>query len=275
MENTGKIMFQDDTKPVWYIAVGERWLGPLAAEDVYERIMQHQITWAHYIWRESQGEWKRICDVPVFKAALPSKPAREKLPPKPPSSDRSEERSWFLYYNDSQFGPFSTSEVERYLQTGKIHGKIHVWRDGMSEWKRLETVKEFAVKKAQIKPARRTAQPPPPQSTARDKREMPRKPLVARIMFAKDDRIAVAICRDVSVGGMQVLTDLVPGKAGDRIKLNVTPPGDDRGGNIKPFVAEGVIVRILDDGRGFSFRFGKLPDEARRAIEDYIQFTGI
>jgi hypothetical protein len=39
---------------------------------------------------------------------------------------------------------------------------------------------------------------------------------------------------------------------------------------LNPFVAEGVIVRVLEDGRGFSFRFEGLSRESQEAIERYI-----
>jgi hypothetical protein len=81
------------------------------------------------------------------------------------------------------------------------------------------------------------------------------------------------MCRDISVGGMQVLTDQIPGVSGTRIRLNVSPVNPSRSkasSAIEPFVAEGVIVRILEDGRGFSFRFEGLTDRAKKIIEKYI-----
>ena len=50
MENSEKLLFEDDTAQ-WYVAMGERWLGPLTAEDIYEKIQNQEITWAHYVWR--------------------------------------------------------------------------------------------------------------------------------------------------------------------------------------------------------------------------------
>ncbi len=79
------------------------------------------------------------------------------------------------------------------------------------------------------------------------------------------------VCRDISVGGMQILCDRVPGEAGTHVKLNVSPTGP---GAPEPFTAEGVIVRVLEDGHGFSFRFDNLDDAARKAIERYIQSEG-
>jgi len=336
MENTGKVLFDDDTTPQWFIALGERWIGPLTAADVYDKVLSQEITWAHYVWRAGQAEWKRICDTPTFQAAVPTQPpaqlkselmkasvtppptpqsggsvARAPAPPAPPET-AAPARQWFLYYNDSQFGPFSEEEVRRFLKIGKIHGRVHAWKDGMPGWLRLEKVSGFeedvaeaarvreskmqaasprisatAAQAAQAghapsgksaaaaKPevsapsgARLKASSPAPSGVRAEQRKSPRRPLLARVIFAQGEEVAVGVCRDVSVGGMQVLTDRIPGVPGSQIKLNVSAPGEK---GPKPFVAGGVIVRVLEDGRGFSFRFDRLPDESRKIIEDYIR----
>jgi hypothetical protein len=320
MENTG-VLFEDDS-PQWYLAVGDRWVGPLSASDVYQKIQTGVVTWAHFVWKPGQPEWKRLCDVKPFAQAVPAAPARDvrdsakeaakpvirqvsrrggtpppnpsrgdsrPAPPKPPS------RKWFLYYNQSQFGPFSSEEVERYLRIGKIHGRVHIWRDGMKNWDRLETVDRFTA--ALTESERAAPSKPPsgvekgesprtkgkatkPQATSakseegrREQRAAPRRPLVAKIILAAEDSVIVGVCRDISVGGMQVLTDRVPGVTGSRVKLNVSPASSDEKMRIEPFVAEGSIVRILEDGRGFSFRFDRLPETARHAIESYISLA--
>jgi hypothetical protein len=309
MENTGKVLFEDDT-PHWYIALGSRWVGPLSAADVYQKVLAQEISWAHFVWRPGQPEWKRICDVPTFQGAVPavptSKPTIKTAPAKapsgpghPPKPKPPEERSWFLFYNDSQFGPFSTDEISRFLRVGKIHGRVHIWKDGMADWERIESIELFeddAAEAKRVRAARKEGQEPdgaaasgtktgtklekskktqkPQSSGASEQRKAPRRPLVARILMADHQALTVAICRDISVGGMQVLTDRIPGQPGARIRMNVSPAGgrNARGTRlIEPFVAEGVIVRILEDGRGFSFRFEKLPEQSRQVIEDYIK----
>ena len=288
MENTGKVLFEDDT-PRWYVSIGpEQWVGPMSASDIYEKIETGELTWAHFIWRKGQGTWERVCDVAEFRAAVPEKPkaggqkelaqamkpeVKKAVPRKAP---RSEPRIWFLYYNDSQFGPFSTSEIDRYLRIGKIYGRVHAWRDGMLNWERLETVAAFkdACSEAERAYRERKKGRAVERGAAAgrggvkaEQREHPRKPLVARITMANQDSVIVGVCRDISVGGMQVLTDRIPGVSGNRIKINVSPSGTS---SFEPFVAEGVIVRILEDGRGFSFRFERISDRARSAIEGYI-----
>jgi hypothetical protein len=300
MENSGKIYAGSGDVPSWFVVQGDRWIGPMTVADVLERIDSGVLSWAHYAWREGEGGWRRLCDIPEFQVAVPQKPdpslekkiqeaeksGRTKTPPAPPSEKP--ERSWFLYYNDSQFGPFSNSEIDRFLRIGKIHGRVHAWRDGMDNWKRLEDLEAFAegVKESAKVRAALASQRQSPRAIAKsvpaggdaaqkalDQRSAPRRPLVARILLASDQSVVVSVCRDVSIGGMQVLTDRVPGDPGMRLKMNVSPAGGELGGKIEPFVAEGVIVRILEDGRGFSFRFEKLPESAKRAIENYIAST--
>jgi hypothetical protein len=283
MENSGKIFFEDDG-PNWYVALGERWSGPLSAADVYAQILDGKLTWAHFVWKSGQKNWTRICDTPAFQVAVPQLPAQgvmkevkqaaspggKKMPPPAPKDapalPGASDKPWFLYYSDSQYGPFSQEEVERFLQVGRIHRKVHVWRDGMKNWDRIEEVAEFrdAVVDSLMPEARSKREAPPSQGRAQDLRASPRAPLVAKIMVASGQSLSVAMCRDISVGGMQVLTDKVPGDVGLHVKLNVSSD------QIEPFVAEGIIVRILEDKRGFSFRFDRLPESARRAIETYV-----
>lgn len=311
MENTGKVLVgsgsessgsEEATTPQWYIALGERWIGPLTAADVYDRVLSQEISWAHFVWRQGQPDWKRICDTPAFQAAVPNQPASNiqsevkkaaapaaaatKSPPVPPSPERAS-RIWFLFYNESQFGPFTDEEVRRFLQVGKIHGRVHAWKDGMEGWVRLEKIEGFegdVAISARVREAKSAAASPKVSSAAaqaasqqsssqapvkrKEQRHSPRRPLVARMIFAKDEEVAVGICRDISIGGMQVLTDRVPAAPGARIKMNVSPAGENK---MKPFVASGVIVRLLEDGRGFSFRFENLPGESRNTIEEYIR----
>lgn len=293
MENTGKVLFEND-EAVWFLSLGEQTVGPLQAADLYEKILLNQITSAHFIWKKGLKGWQRIADTPPFTEMLPQAPKaapqgpvpeaqgsakspaytvtpKEAVSPKTQAPEKKlavpEHRVWFLYFNDSQFGPFSLEEVKGYLRVGKINPRVHAWKEGMKEWTRIESLIDFrdAVEVSKKIIATGT------QSTAREKRENPRLPLVAKVLFANDAQVMSAICRDISIGGMQVLTDQIPGPAGTRIRMNVTPPNDGQGIAVAPFVAEGVIVRVLEDGRGFSFRFDQLSSEAKKAIESYVQ----
>ncbi|HLE00764.1 MAG TPA: GYF domain-containing protein [Bdellovibrionota bacterium] len=310
MENTGNILFEDNI-PQWYVAFGDHWVGPLTASDVYQKVVDQEITFAHYVWKPGQADWRRICDIKTFQSAVPqlpqkdvqhqveeaAKPAVKQVAgrrsagtrqPGPPVTPPREERMWFLYYNESQFGPFTTEEIKRYLRIGKIHGRVFAWKNELPDWVRLENIETFSEAVAASVDARKKAKnsvpPKAPKSDQRDQnlegfkpeqekldqRAAPRRPLVAKIVMAHNEAVSVGICRDISVGGLQVLTDKLPGTTGQKVKMNVS----DAAGKIQSFVAEGVIARVLEDRRGFSFRFEKLSDSARRAIEAYIHAEG-
>ncbi len=286
MENSGQIFFEEDDIPQWFVALGSRWVGPMTAADVYEKILSHQLSWAHYVWRQGQADWRRICDTKTFQVAVPNQPemsvqkaVREAIrpsgkqvvtghsgrsgPPQAPLKADFEQRIWYLYYNDSQFGPFSQEELQRFLAIGKIHGRVHTWREGMKNWERIEKVAAFQVGV----PLSQSASSVPPIV---DHRSAPRRPLVAKILISDEQTVIVGVCRDISIGGMQVLTQQVPAKVGAKLKMNISPSTNESGKPIDSFVAKGVIVRILEDGRGFSFRFEQLSERARQAIESFI-----
>jgi hypothetical protein len=288
MENTGKVLFGAETTPQWFVAVGEQTVGPMTAGEVYDRIRAGELTWVHYVWRNGQADWVRACDSPTFQPAMPrapkGKPASPPAPPRTPAAPAVPEvRNWFLYYNDTQFGPFSVQEVTRYLSTGKVHGRVHAWKDGMGGWVRLEEIGDFGEAVAEGKRLRQEREKAREsfeldsggEQAAAEKRKAPRFPLLARLLVADTSQVTVALCRDISVGGMQVLTDRIPGPVGTRLKLNVSPASSGASSKkkaaIAAFVAEGEIVRILEDGRGYSFRFKKLPEKSRQAIETYIR----
>src|SRR5947209_6516008 len=75
MENSGSVLFENDDLQ-WYVAVGERWMGPLTAQEVYQKVTSGEVTWAHYIWRMGLAEWTRICDITPFRSAVPKSPPK-------------------------------------------------------------------------------------------------------------------------------------------------------------------------------------------------------
>jgi c-di-GMP-binding flagellar brake protein YcgR len=106
----------------------------------------------------------------------------------------------------------------------------------------------------------------PPVIKESDRRTTVRKPFVARLLIQNNQSIFEGICRDISIGGMQVLLDNFQAKAGDKITINVHPENSEY-----HFTASGVVVRTLEGNAGFSFRFQGLNDEAKRSIERYLQ----
>lgn len=259
--------FGGQTAQEWFISVGDKSVGPMSASEVYERVMAGELTWISYVWKEGMGDWQRLADVSTFQAAMPPKPAAKPSaqPPTPPAAKKIQPKVWFLYFNESQYGPYTEDEVLGMAGVGKINVETFAWKDGMSDWEKIATLGNFAGSFAG-----KSAAAPAASASGAEKRAYSRKPVLAKTMIAEGEKLIIGMARDISIGGMQVLSEFVPSKVGSRLKLNISPP-EPTNANFLPFVAEGVVVRIHDDRRGFSFRFDELSSSARQIIERLIQ----
>jgi hypothetical protein len=276
MENTNIIF--DNSKPKYYLFKYSKILGPYTAQEIYTQIKSGELSLLDFIWKEGLNDFIKICDDETFSSLIPQKPdakllneLQEKLKqkqsaPPPPIETEEPEVTYYLYFQKTQYGPFSQKEIEKLIHSKKINSATYIWTSNWKNWKKISDVEPFNKMIDETKPT--TDSSKSNQNTKKEKRESPRKPLVARLFVTNDDDVSIAVCRDISIGGMQVLTDKIPGQVGDKIKLNVAPSDQKV---VKSFVAEGEIVRILEDGRGFSFRFIKLSPDAKKAIKEYIE----
>ncbi len=262
MENTLNLLLQDTTLK-WYTVVTDRPAGPLSAKEIVQRIQAGELNFASHVWKEGFKGWTRIYDVIDFKPLLPSEPTATLLgeiqrstqatPPPLAPQQKEELRIWYVYLDESSYGPVSDREVTALIESGRINASTYMWTKGFTDWQQGKDIELWAKrwKTSAAKPS--------------DKRSAPRKPFETKILLTDGNEVGWAICRDISVGGMQVLMDHSPGPAGTPLKLNVNPQS-----NIPGFACEGLVVRILEDGRGFSFRFTSLSPEAKSAIDKYI-----
>lgn len=263
MENTLNLLLQD-TALKWYTVVNDRPVGPLSAKEIVQRIQASELNFASHVWKDGFKGWTRIYDVIDFKPLLPSEPAAGLLseiqrstqaaPPPLAPQQKEELRVWYVYLDEASYGPVSEREVMVLIESGRITGSTYMWSKGFADWQQGKDVEHWSQrfgKKAAAKPA--------------DKRAAPRKPFETKILLTDGKEVGWALCRDISLGGMQVLMDHSPGPAGTQLKLNVNPQA-----NLPGFACEGVVVRILEDGRGFSFRFTSISPDAKAAIEKYI-----
>lgn len=262
MENTLNLLLQD-TALKWYTVVNSRPVGPLSAKEIVQRIQAHELNFASHVWKEGFTGWTRIYDVIDFKPLLPAEPdpaliaeiqrSTQAAPPPLSPQQKEELRTWYLYIDEAQYGPISDREVLTLIQGGRITPSTYMWQKGFKDWQQAKDTDAWKGHLGAVK-----AKPV-------DKRATPRKPFETKILLTDGKEVGWALCRDISVGGMQVLMDHAPGPAGTALKLNVNPQGEMPG-----FACEGVVVRILEDGRGFSFRFTSLSADAKTAIEKYI-----
>jgi len=272
----------------YYVLKGER-KGPVKESDLEELISQKSLLEDDYVWKKGFENWKKLKDVPELTSFLAPEEPNFAQPDNTQNShslltknktvtnlkidsatlnqvifanlDQHQNQIFIRIGEDRNqsyvdYGPYSVSIIKKLLEENRINEKTLFFIHGMKSWMQLANISDFE-KFFQ----RKLSQPP----QAVNKRKDVRNPFVAHLFVASSNKVFDGICRDISVGGMQVLVDHFPGKMGDEISINVHPENSDF-----QFVASGIIVRILEGDLGFSFRFSNLSNEAKMAIDKYL-----
>lgn len=156
---------------------------------------------------------------------------------------------------EAEYGPYSLQMIKRLYDENRVSAKTFIFTPGLADWIPLGDIPIFEEVFAEL----------PPTIEEQDRRASFRKPFVARMLFHNENKVFEGVCRDISIGGMQVLVPGYPGQVGDQIAINVHPGNSDH-----HFTASGQIVRFLPGRSGFSFRFTDIDDQARSAILGYL-----
>jgi hypothetical protein len=252
----------------YYVQKGNR-QGPVAIEVIEQMITNQELKDEDFVWKKGFENWKKIKDVSELKTkeepGLPFIPQEIPQAPKKKMTLRElnpDENLIFVRIGVDrgaapiEYGPYSVSVLKKLFKENRINGKTEVFVKGAAAYQLLGDLPDFQAIFEEL----------PPVIKESDRRTTIRKPFIARLFVQNNKMVFEGICRDISVGGMQVLMDKFEGKASDRISINVHPENTEY-----HFTASGVVVRVLEGNSGFSFRFQGLSDEAKRAIEKYIQ----
>lgn len=254
----------------YYVQKGNRH-GPVAIEVIEKMISDDELKTDDFVWKKGFENWKKIKEVPELQVAeTPVTPPAPQMPPeisKPAQiidlrKLNPEDRLIFIRIGSDRggatndYGPFSIKQLKQLFKENRINGKTFVFATGMKEWTLLADLPEYQDIFEEL----------PPVIQESERRVTVRKPFIARLFVQNNKNVFEGICRDISIGGMQILLDDFKASAGDKITINVHPENSEY-----HFTASGVVVRILEGNSGFSFRFQGLSDEAKRAIEKYVQ----
>jgi hypothetical protein len=255
----------------YYVQKGNR-QGPVAIEVIMAMVSKQELRPEDFVWKKGFENWKKIKDVSEFESAPAAPPSAPSIPTPSVAAApikefnfkdlNEDERVIFIRIgNDrgvasSDYGPFSLKQLKGLFKENRINGKSFVFSKAMKEWKLLGDFPEYKEIFEEL----------PPIIAEADRRSNVRKPFIARLFIQNNKNVFEGLCRDISIGGMQVLLDHFEGKSGDKISINVHPENSDY-----HFTASGVVVRALEGNSGFSFRFQGLSDEAKKAIEKYVQ----
>jgi hypothetical protein len=258
----------------YYVENGER-VGPVEEADLKDLVQAGTLDGEGYVWKKGFDNWVRLSEVDelshilVVEVELP--PAMDAMPP---VIDEVEvkEFSWDdLAHTDKvisikigldrggeqvEYGPYTLNELKKAYDENRVNDKTLVFIPGMKEWIFLSETPVFENVFGGL----------PPAINDVEKRQDVRKPFVARMFYHDSKEVFEGVCRDISIGGMQILVSDLPCQVGDEISLNVHPDNDNY-----HFVATGLVVRTLQANQGFALRFIDLSDEAERAISSYVE----
>jgi hypothetical protein len=244
----------------WFYVVDGKRTGPVTKKEIQSKVSNGQISNKDFVWCKGMDNWKPVEQVEEFKTAV-----KEEKTAQPITRISSLEPNKKCIYvktgldrqkQTQEFGPYSLEMLKKLYAAKRINGKTLVYFSGLDIWKILAFFEDFEEVFEEI----------PPIIEEGDKRSWERKPFVARLFFTSDDKFYEGICKDISLGGMQILIDSFPGNVGDEISMNVHPENENF-----QFVAKAKIVRILDQDNGISMKFTILSDQAKKAISNYIE----
>ena len=258
----------------WYYVEDQERIGPISRGEMESLYKSSKLNNESFIWRKGMDNWEKLNSVDEFSFLWSKAEAPEGPAPIPRSLKKG--FNWELFDHEervftikigidrggahaTEYGPFSANEILKMLDENRINEKTLIFSGGFESWTFFGDIEFF-------KKAHRGL---PPVIEEKDRRRNIRRPFVARMFFHDNLEIFEGICRDISVGGLQILVSHFPGKVGENISLNVHPTNSDFS-----FVASGEIVRKLEGDQGLSLRFHSLSEEASSAILNYLGQDG-
>lgn len=262
----------------WYYVEKNDRKGPVDEDKVVSLIKEQVLSEESYVWKKGFSNWLKIKDVDEllvhFKKSeteFSDIPLPHSLPPvleKKAGFDWENidhEQKLFLIKigldrqgSEVEYGPYSLNLLKRLFAEKRVNHKTLIFAPGMENWSFLGEIPVYQEIFSEF----------PPVISDQERRISIRKPFVAKMFFHNNTKVFEGVCRDISVGGLQILVSDYPANVGDMISLNVHPDNSSYS-----FVASGKIVRLLDGNQGFSIRFSNLSEEAQAAIKSYISDT--
>jgi len=263
----------------WFYFHNNKQEGPVTLSQLKDLIAQGRLNQTSYVWTNGFADWKPLKDVPEvmqeaqkkqvkleqtatetqeFSQAVVQQKAEPKLLL---SSINPDEKCIYIKTGfdrggtPKEYGPYDLNMIKKLFQANRVNGRTLIYFPSLDCWRILAVFNDFEDIFKEL----------PPIIDESDRRRWERKPFTARLFFTSDNQFYEGVCKDISLGGMQVLLYKFPGKVGDVIKLNVHPENADH-----QFVAKAKIVRIAKSDGALSMEFVELSDNAKKSIQHYL-----
>ena len=271
----------------WYYVENNERIGPVDEKEFLSLLKGHKIIGETYVWRKGFDNWlqaKKLDELQKY-LDLDSMTSEDQLSEGITTSDEESDLlegektgdaesekikfSWEDLNHDEQifvlrigedrgsspreYGPYTLKMIEKLLKQKRINHLTELFAPGMGEWTLIGDTDYF---KNKLKIDMQNV----------ERRKSKRCPLSARVFLSDNEEFFQGVCRDVSIGGAQVLVANFNGNEGDEVKVNM-----HLNDGSFAFTARGKIIRSLSRVGGFAMRFVDLSPSSITMINEYIE----
>ena len=270
----------------WYYVESNERIGPIDESEFKDLINSEKIIGETYVWRKGFENWVQAKSLDELKKYLSSvfvagnendasdidsenNTDDDLLNRLDAESNESIQFEWGDVLESDQifilrigedrgvqakeFGPYTLGMIKELVEQKRVNHLTQIFSPGMDNWLFLGNIDYFkSFFKEDISEV--------------DRRENKRCPISARVFLSEQESFFQGVCRDVSIGGAQVLVADFKGKEGDEIKINM----HFNDGSFA-FAAKGKVIRSLNRVKGFAMRFIDLSPESINMINNYIE----
>lgn len=263
-----------------YVSHAGKSEGPWTKLVIRQKISKGELAFTDYVWVSEEDSWKMLANffVSEFPAPIESPSGVKTKAKKPVAAEAqslkeygkenfseeigiSNESIWFLYKDQSKFGPYRYLELIELLQKKACTSEDFVWKPGLPDWQRIRLTPEFSDELLKKLSSMKNIS----VEKVFIQRRFPRVPYDSEVIIHDDSRVVFASAKKISEGGAFLEVAQPTHTKGDRLKLHFTP-----GGVQVPFncIAEVTAVN-KGEHAGYSVKFIYLEEEDRKRIAEF------
>jgi hypothetical protein len=169
---------------------------------------------------------------------------------------------WYLYQQEQQLGPFTTSQIVQMHSNSMIAQDAFVFKVGWKDWRPLDEVHdEFGLPNTSHQVA-------VPQKPSDKRATAPRATIKGRVVVHNNGQLTIGQGVNISATGIFVETSDQIFTVGEMLKLSVRADGI-----AQPFNVVAQVIRFNSDKRypvGYGLRFEKIDLPVRDQIQSLV-----
>lgn len=214
----------------YFLSFNGSHIGPFGVDSILKRLHTAESQWTDYLYDDAVGEWVMLLEHPEFSGK--NIPVKASQSPVAEMTDL-KEKEWFMLKDGNNYGPFSKLELLQMLQAKNAYEFDYVWSQGMSSWKRIAELAEFAPEKV-----RELAKSDKPEiSEVFFRRRHARAKYGASLIVHNSQSVYKGKTLEISAGGAGVQVECADLQPGQTLFLHFQP-----GDGVPPFNAVCQIV---------------------------------